>query len=473
MTKEIKAEEKAKDESWYAGDIETIDGSYEPLSPEEDKRILRKLDMCLLPVMALSYLFQYLDKSALASTAIMGLREDLNLTGEEYSWSSGIYYFGYLVASYPAGVLMVRWRVGKFITASILAWGAILMLTATCHNSSGLLATRFFLGVAEAAIAPGLTIIISMFYKRSEQPLRHAAWFLGNTCAGLFGGLLNYGIGHIETIAPWKASFLILGGATVAWSISNIFLLPDTPSNAWFLNISDREKAVARVQENLTGIKNDKFKWEQCQEAVMDMKTWFLVLIQFSSNIPNGGVTTFRSIILTGIGFSTFDTLLLHRTYWMMLSFAVALVGAALVRELPEYEKWGRYAGTCLMGANSASFPLMMSMVSGNIGGFTKKTTVNALSFIAYCAGNIIGPQLFFEREAPSYDSGFIALMVCQAACFMLCLMFRFYLMWNNRIREQQNETTSAADTSDMRTDTIMAMMDKTDKEIDHFRYVY
>jgi MFS family permease len=69
--------------------------------------------------MALSYLFQYLDKSALASTAIMGLRDDLNLTGEEYSWSSGIYYFGYLVASYPAGVLMVRWRVGKFITASM------------------------------------------------------------------------------------------------------------------------------------------------------------------------------------------------------------------------------------------------------------------------------------------------------------------------------------------------------------------
>lgn len=85
-----------------------------------------------------------------------------------------------------------------------MVWGVILMLTATCHNSSGLLATRFFLGVAEAAIAPGLTIIISMFYKRSEQPLRHAAWFLGNTCAGLFGGLLNYGIGHIESIEPWK-----------------------------------------------------------------------------------------------------------------------------------------------------------------------------------------------------------------------------------------------------------------------------
>lgn len=83
-------------------------------------------------------------------------------------------------------------------------WGAILMLTAACVSAGGLLATRFFLGVAESVIAPGLTVVISMFYKRREQPLRHAAWFLGNTCAGLFGGLLNYGIGHMTSIAPWR-----------------------------------------------------------------------------------------------------------------------------------------------------------------------------------------------------------------------------------------------------------------------------
>lgn len=80
----------------------------------------------------------------------------------------------------------------------------IMMLMAACFNAGGLLAARFFLGAAEAAIAPGQTIIISMFYKRREQPLRHAVWFLGNTCAGAFGGLLNYGISHIESIAPWK-----------------------------------------------------------------------------------------------------------------------------------------------------------------------------------------------------------------------------------------------------------------------------
>ncbi|EJP70652.1 MFS allantoate transporter, putative [Beauveria bassiana ARSEF 2860] len=467
------------------------------LSPEEDRRIMRKLDLCLLPIMATSYFFQYLDKSALGSTAILGLRHDLGLSGSDYSWSSSIYYFGYIVASYPAGVVMIRWRVGKAITASILVWGSILMLTAVCHDAASLLATRFFLGVAESAIAPGLTIIISMFYKKSEQPLRHAAWFLGNTSAGLFGGLLNYGIGHMSSIAPWKASFLILGSITIAWSCANVFLLPDEPSNAWFFSKADREKVVIRVQENLTGIKNDELKWNQVREALLDPKTWFLVLIHFSSNIPNGGVTTFRSIILRGVGFSTFDTLLLQcvpylvqlalvilctggssylkntRTYWMMLTFATALVGAALVRQMPEENKWGQYAGTCLMGANSASFPLLMSMVSGNIGGFTKKTTVNALTFTAFCAGNIIGPQLFFEREAPSYSSGFVALIICQTACFILCLLMRFYLMWVNRSRHRHENSTELADEDIVQTQALMAMMDRTDKEIKGFRYVY
>ncbi|KAG8405861.1 hypothetical protein J3459_020912 [Metarhizium acridum] len=77
--------------------------SNQTLTPEEDKRILGKIDRWLLPVMAFSYLFQFLDKSALGFTAIMGLRTDLRLTGEGYSWSSGIYYFGYPRRLVPGG----------------------------------------------------------------------------------------------------------------------------------------------------------------------------------------------------------------------------------------------------------------------------------------------------------------------------------------------------------------------------------
>lgn len=71
--------------------------------------------------MAVSYMFQYLDKTALSFTAIMGLRDDLHLSGSDFSWASSIYYFGYLVASYPVGMLMVRWKVGKTIALSMSA----------------------------------------------------------------------------------------------------------------------------------------------------------------------------------------------------------------------------------------------------------------------------------------------------------------------------------------------------------------
>lgn len=69
--------------------------------------------------MVVSYLFQFLDKSALSYTAIMTLRTDLKLSGTEYSWASGIYYVGYLVASYPAAWIMTRTPVGKMIAVSM------------------------------------------------------------------------------------------------------------------------------------------------------------------------------------------------------------------------------------------------------------------------------------------------------------------------------------------------------------------
>lgn len=70
--------------------------------------------------MAVSYMFQFLDKSALSYTSILGLREDLNLSGYQFSWSNSIYYFGYLIASYPVGVLMVRYPIGRTIAVSML-----------------------------------------------------------------------------------------------------------------------------------------------------------------------------------------------------------------------------------------------------------------------------------------------------------------------------------------------------------------
>lgn len=68
--------------------------------------------------------------------------------------------------------------------------------------------------------------------------------------------------------------------------------MPDVPGKAVFLSEEDRTKAVLRVQENMTGIKNNKLKWAHVREALLDIKSWLLVLIQLCSTIPNGGVAS-------------------------------------------------------------------------------------------------------------------------------------------------------------------------------------
>lgn len=103
------------------------------------------------------------------------------------------------------------------------------------------------------------------------------------------------------------------------------------------------------------------------------------------------------------MGFSTFNTLLLNmlssvfqtvfviiaatgstyfrntRTYFMTWNLVVSIVGVTMIRQLPQSEKWARLFGFCLTLAYTANFPLILAMSSGNFGGFTKKTTVNAM----------------------------------------------------------------------------------------------
>ena len=67
------------------------------------------------------------------------------------------------------------------------------------------------------------------------------------------------------------------------------------------------------------------------------------------------------------------------RTYFMAWNLAVALVGAVMIREVDPTQIWTRFMGYCLCIAFSANFPMVLSMSSGNIGGFTKKNTANAM----------------------------------------------------------------------------------------------
>ncbi len=214
--------------------------------------------------------------------------------------------------------------------------------------------------------------------------------------------------------------FLIFGAATVVWSAGVFFLLPDEPVKAWFLSTEDRAKAIKRVESNMTGVKTSKVQWYQCLEALLDIKVWLLVLIQISGQIANGGVHSvcynivlsnhieadsfqFGSIVIEGFGFSTFKTLKIQmvayvfqlifviiattgstylpntRTLWIVFGMAFSIAGAAMVQKIDSDNIWGRFFGYCLTMGYTPNLPIILSIISANVGGFTKKMTVNAM----------------------------------------------------------------------------------------------
>ena len=145
------------------------DELHEPIGPDEERKLIRKIDFMILPYLAVCYMFFYIDKTTLSYAAIFGIRKDLNLHGTQYNWLSALFYFGFLAWAFPTNFLMQRLPIGKYLGANIFAWGFFLMLQAACNSFASLAALRVLAGAAESCSDPSFMLITSMWYTRVRQ----------------------------------------------------------------------------------------------------------------------------------------------------------------------------------------------------------------------------------------------------------------------------------------------------------------
>lgn len=124
------------------------------VTSEENKRVLRKIDLIILPILLSVYFLQSLDKTTLSYASVFGLIQDANLDpkSQQYSWLGSIVYIAQLVMQPLVAVMLVKLRIGKFMGVMVFTWGCILCGMAGATNYAGLMATRFLLGAAEAAV---------------------------------------------------------------------------------------------------------------------------------------------------------------------------------------------------------------------------------------------------------------------------------------------------------------------------------
>ncbi|KAL4902344.1 hypothetical protein BDW74DRAFT_186881 [Aspergillus multicolor] len=368
---------------------------FEPLSAEEEKTMMRKMDWILLPMLFMTATLGAVDKVAISTAAIYGLEDDLHLVGQQYSWA-----------------------------------GSILSIGVRC---------------LEAIIVPSISLIIAGFYTKTEQPPRNALVFAA--ASSIINGFLSWAVGHIPSSAPlaiWQYLFLITGSVSTLWSIVAFVFLPDSPLNAFFLSEREKFHSVQRLAENKTGISNRQWKWDQALEAIIDPKTWILFFFNIAINIPNGGLTTFSGIIINNLGFSAVNTSLLNmptgvmstlsafvfswiaakwsnrRCLVTMLASCVPAIGAIIVYTLPRSNIGGQMVGIYLLYTYFGPYVVGISMAQANTAGSTKKTVQYSILYIGYAVGNLIGPQTFRANQAPAYTGGFVSMLVCYCVCVVM-----------------------------------------------------
>ncbi|KAJ5126437.1 hypothetical protein N7476_009237 [Penicillium atrosanguineum] len=174
------------------------------------------------------------------------------MSNNQYGWLASIFYFAYLVAEYPWNILAQKTRLAKVVSGNVVAWGAMLMITAACSSFTGMAICRFLLGIFEAPITPCFMLIVC------------------NGLGAVLGGVLTYGMGQIDTIAVWRAIYLILGGITVCWGIIMFLFLPDDIISAKRFSLEDKALIISRGRLGRIGIINHQIKWYQIREALVD-----------------------------------------------------------------------------------------------------------------------------------------------------------------------------------------------------------
>lgn len=480
----------ADDAMKYIDEIENI-----RLNPEFEKKLVRKIDWLILPVIIALMSCQLMDKTTNSYAAIMGLRTDLHMTAKEYSWVGSSFYFGYLFFQFPADLCLQRFPLSKTLSTAVIIWSIILMCHAACKTPATFILCRVLLGAFEGFMNPAYILITSQWYRKSENYLRVCIWWGFEGFGTILGAGIAYGLAKNRSgeysFSSWRLLYIITGIITLVLGVISFLHMPDSPAKAWFLNDKEKKYCLERARDNQQGFGNHHFKKTQVIEAIKDPTLYLFFFYGMSYAIPNGGFNNFGSILLHGdFGFSTEDALLMN-----MPGGAIDIIFPMCIAFFNFYVMKGRRLLTCVFvnlfvvigmcclnfsthrGSKlfgyltfyvaTASSAGVLSTMSSNVAGYSKKALANAMYLFGYCTGNILANFTFKESESPGYISAKTAMLVSFIAgtIFIGTLM----IIYIRRNREKDRKREKLGDKYHVPDNVAFA--DLTDIQNPEFRY--
>ncbi|KAI0792392.1 MFS general substrate transporter [Abortiporus biennis] len=444
----------------------------------EEKALLRRLDMRIMPLACILYLFAC--KTNLGNARLQGLPQDTlggDPTGIKFDWVNSTFFFSYILCQVPATIVSKLFPPRIWIGCAAIGWGVSSTLLATGFNFPGMLVGRVFLGIFEAGFGPGIPLYMSFWYTKREMGTRMAYWFGFAAVAGAFGGLIAFGIQHAHvSISNWRLLFIVEGVPTVMMGILSIWLLPDRPEETPFLNEDERKIQLERRERGLKADFGRTVNKKHITAAFNDWRIYCAGVIYFGANcalasnsaflptiIKTFGVSNAKAQLLTVPPYAVSAVVLTITSYYsdriqsrgIPMSFAAVggAIGYLLLLTVPSNNHVRYFATFCITSGTYTVIGIMIAWFAHNLGSETKKATGIPMYMAIGQCGSVLGSHLFPATDGPRYIKGFAvscALLFFAAICgIILTISYRI----ENKRRDDkygQPDPDAAVDTTEL-----------------------
>ena len=268
------------------------------MSPDTIKRVSWRV----LPIVLLGFFLAYLDRTNV-SMAALTMSGELGFTATVFGLGSSIFFLGYVVFEVPSNMALQKFGPRLWFARIMFTWGLFAAGMAFVWNDYSFYICRFLLGVAEAGFYPGLMFYFTYWFPAEYRTRMIGILLVGNPLSAMIGaplGGLLLQLNGVWGLMGWQWLFIIEGIPTVLLSLAILWLLPDRPMNAKWLNKQEAnalEGILQRERETLASIRTDSLI-----SILLNARLWLLGICYLGIIIGLYGLGFFLPQIIKGFG---------------------------------------------------------------------------------------------------------------------------------------------------------------------------
>ncbi|KAF8185631.1 MFS general substrate transporter [Mycena galopus ATCC 62051] len=295
--------------------IGQIGGKLSALDPPNDheayNKVLRRVDIRIMPLVLLQYLFMRVDVTNISNVAIMNLEEktdiktQLHLSAQQWVWAIACFYYPYMFLEPISTILLKKTSAPVWLSRIMVTWGIVTCCIAATTSYSGLITTRVLVGALEAGYFPCIVYFWIFWYTPEELAIRVAALYSMSSLSGFIGGFLAYAISYANgVLSGWQWLFILEGIPPVLIGILTFFALPSYPEQSNWLSNEEKVLILKHLHKDAPTIHGKTFEWNAARLLFTDPTFYSFTAAWICAGVGGSGISFSLPTVIKDLGFT-------------------------------------------------------------------------------------------------------------------------------------------------------------------------